>query len=186
MSEVEKALKNYEHAKSAPIEELISRVYFSEMDTGFKNHYSGSLIRARHDGVVEIYAHGDKPVGIRGNPNLGTLNHFAAESIRFQAPYSQFFTEDNGIEINGRPLNYEVLDQGKLLFFDDDAIAALRKLLSQGVIGAPAPGQMPVAGRPDGVKDHRLFLDQEDSAYWDPVEKKALEALGLQREAGLK
>lgn len=185
MSEVDEALKNYEMAKSAPIEELMSRMYFSEMDTGFKNHYSGSLVRARHDGVIEIYAHGDRPVGIRGNPNLGTLNHFAADSIRFQAPYSRFFTEDNGIEINGRPLNYEVFDQGKLLFFDDAAIDALKQLLSQGVVGVPAPGQMPVTGGIGGVNDHHLFLRKEDSAYWDPIERKALEALGLQREAGL-
>lgn len=175
----------YEEARKSPGEGLMDRSHFSELDAGIKNPFSGSLVRARYDGVAELYAHGDRPTGVRANPNAGTLNGFAPKRISAFAPEVAFVTDEDGVSINRYKLNYDVFGAGKLVFLSEMAIENLKLLLTQGVYGAPAPGQIPVNPMGVDVDGHELFYDRDQEVQWDPMEIEALQALGLTREAGL-
>lgn len=175
----------YEQAKQGAPDGLMDRTHFSEMDAGIKNPYSGSLMRARHDGAVEVYAHGLSPAGMRANPNMGTLNLFATKRVSAFAPEVRFVTGEDGLMINEHRLNYDVLGAGQAVFLSEEALQNLRLLLTQGVYGAPGPGQVPVNGIGVRVEGHKLFYAQDGGSSWDPMEVEALRALGLMREAGI-
>lgn len=184
--ELQMALTSYEYAKTNAMVGLLERLQFSEFDTGFKNPYSGAMIKARHDGALEMLANGKLPVIIRAISEKGTLSMFAPEVVNLISKRVNIFTEENGIVINGHRLNYDVLsEEGKLVFLSDEAIRALELLLNQGIIGTPAPGQMPVSSGINSISSCHLFMKDNKAYQWDDIEIKALEALGLKKVAGL-
>lgn len=183
--EAEQALENYEQAKKHPLIGLMERLQFSELDAGLKNPYSGTYLKARHDGALELYAHGESPVLMRANPEKGSISTFAPEAINLISRQINLFAEENGLTINRRALNYDILDEEKAVFLTDEAIQALELLLNQGVVGAPAPGQRPVSTSQNRVSGHHLFKKSEKAPVWDEIEKAALNALGLEKVAGI-
>ena len=93
-------------------------------------------------------------------------------------------TDEDGVSINRYKLNYDVFGAGKLVFLSEMAIENLKLLLTQGVYGAPAPGQIPVNPMGVDVDGHELFLRPRSRSQWDPMEIEALQALGLTARGG--
>lgn len=146
-------------------EQILLSKRFQEDDVGLVNSKTGSVMRLKDNGTVQITA------GIKENPEKQTITfrlNPEAQSANLFAPKTNIFSErvnfqikDDGFWINYRPLNPHFLNSN-LVEMNDEAIRYLNQIMTTGYDVGMIPTPPSIGGEIKKIKPFLKSREQQE------------------------